>query len=137
MAVDEQDFLKCSFCGKSQRQVKKLIAGPGGMHICDECIDLCNEIIEEELGEGREQGRRWAGEGARTGVGARQVEVTEPVRQSEVNVTVPVQPIVDLLRSAGVELPDATLRPEAKVTISTRGEGPIIWAPLIRGTGSG
>lgn len=40
--------LKCSFCGKSQRQVKKLIAGPG-VYICDECIDLCNEIIEEEL----------------------------------------------------------------------------------------
>ncbi len=42
--------LKCSFCGKSQRQVKKLIAGPG-VYICDECIDLCNEIIEEELSE--------------------------------------------------------------------------------------
>lgn len=45
---DEQ--LKCSFCGKSQRQVRKLIAGPG-VYICDECIDLCNEIIDEELGE--------------------------------------------------------------------------------------
>jgi len=44
------DLLKCSFCGKSQRQVKKLIAGPG-VYICDECIDLCNEIIEEELAE--------------------------------------------------------------------------------------
>mgnify|MGYP000510086412 CR=1 FL=1 len=44
------DLLKCSFCGKSQRQVKKLIAGPG-VYICDECIDLCNEIIEEELTE--------------------------------------------------------------------------------------
>ncbi len=42
------DLLKCSFCGKSQRQVKKLIAGPG-VYICDECIDLCNEIIEEDL----------------------------------------------------------------------------------------
>jgi len=42
--------LKCSFCGKSQKQVKKLIAGPG-VYICDECIDLCNEIIEEELAE--------------------------------------------------------------------------------------
>ena len=41
---------KCSFCGKSQKQVKKLIAGPG-VYICDECIDLCNEIIEEELSE--------------------------------------------------------------------------------------
>ena len=40
--------LLCSFCGKSQRQVKKLIAGPG-VYICDECIDLCNEIIDEEF----------------------------------------------------------------------------------------
>ena len=45
---DTQELLKCSFCGKSQKQVKKLIAGPG-VYICDECIDLCNEIIEEEL----------------------------------------------------------------------------------------
>ena len=49
------DLLKCSFCGKSQKQVKKLIAGPG-VYICDECIDLCNEIIEEELSEGTEVG---------------------------------------------------------------------------------
>ncbi|MEM7323597.1 MAG: ATP-dependent Clp protease ATP-binding subunit ClpX [Actinomycetota bacterium] len=47
------ELLKCSFCGKSQKQVKKLIAGPG-VYICDECIDLCNEIIEEELAEGSE-----------------------------------------------------------------------------------
>ena len=47
------DLLKCSFCGKSQKQVKKLIAGPG-VYICDECIDLCNEIIEEELAETEE-----------------------------------------------------------------------------------
>lgn len=44
---DGTDLLKCSFCGKSQKQVKKLIAGPG-VYICDECIELCNEIIEEE-----------------------------------------------------------------------------------------
>jgi len=44
------EILKCSFCGKSQKQVRKLIAGPG-VYICDECIELCNEIIEEELGE--------------------------------------------------------------------------------------
>ena len=44
------DLLKCSFCGKSQKQVRKLIAGPG-VYICDECIELCNEIIVEELGE--------------------------------------------------------------------------------------
>jgi ATP-dependent Clp protease ATP-binding subunit ClpX len=47
------ELLKCSFCGKSQKQVKKLIAGPG-VYICDECIDLCNEIIEEELSESSE-----------------------------------------------------------------------------------
>jgi ATP-dependent Clp protease ATP-binding subunit ClpX len=47
---DGGELLKCSFCGKSQKQVKKLIAGPG-VYICDECIDLCNEIIEEELTE--------------------------------------------------------------------------------------
>jgi ATP-dependent Clp protease ATP-binding subunit ClpX len=50
---DGGDLLKCSFCGKSQKQVKKLIAGPG-VYICDECIDLCNEIIEEELAESTE-----------------------------------------------------------------------------------
>ena len=50
---DGGDLLKCAFCGKSQKQVKKLIAGPG-VYICDECIDLCNEIIEEELNEGSE-----------------------------------------------------------------------------------
>lgn len=47
---ESSDLFKCSFCGKSQKQVKKLIAGPG-VYICDECIELCNEIIEEELSE--------------------------------------------------------------------------------------
>ena len=46
---ESSDLLKCSFCGKSQKQVRKLIAGPM-VYICDECIELCNEIIEEELG---------------------------------------------------------------------------------------
>ncbi len=50
MAKFQDELLKCSFCGKSQKQVKKLIAGPG-VYICDECIDLCNEIIEEELSD--------------------------------------------------------------------------------------
>ena len=50
---ESADLLKCSFCGKSQKQVKKLIAG-GGVYICDECIELCNEIIEEELGKNAE-----------------------------------------------------------------------------------
>lgn len=48
---ESADLLKCSFCGKSQKQVKKLIAGPG-VYICNECIELCNEIIEEELNVG-------------------------------------------------------------------------------------
>ncbi|MFF7714479.1 ATP-dependent Clp protease ATP-binding subunit ClpX [Streptomyces sp. NPDC007988] len=43
--------LKCSFCGKSQKQVRRLIAGPAGVHICDECVELCNELIEEELAD--------------------------------------------------------------------------------------
>jgi ATP-dependent Clp protease ATP-binding subunit ClpX len=47
---DGPEHLKCSFCGKGQRQVRKLIAGPG-VYICDECIELCNEIVEEELAE--------------------------------------------------------------------------------------
>jgi hypothetical protein len=48
--TDDKGQLKCSFCGKLQDQVKKLVAGPG-VYICDECIGLCNEIIEEELSE--------------------------------------------------------------------------------------
>jgi len=52
---ESSDLFKCSFCGKSQKQVKKLIAGPG-VYICDECIDLCNEIIEEEFTESSELG---------------------------------------------------------------------------------
>ncbi|NPV43155.1 MAG: ATP-dependent Clp protease ATP-binding subunit ClpX [Firmicutes bacterium] len=47
---DDKSQLKCSFCGKTQEQVRKLVAGPG-VYICDECIELCNEIIEEEFGE--------------------------------------------------------------------------------------
>ena len=52
---DGADLLKCSFCGKSQKQVKKLIAG-SGVYICDECIELCNEIVAEELNEAIELG---------------------------------------------------------------------------------
>ena len=47
---DGGDLVKCSFCGKSQKQVRKLIAGPG-VYICDECIELCNDIIAEELAD--------------------------------------------------------------------------------------
>jgi ATP-dependent Clp protease ATP-binding subunit ClpX len=56
--------LKCSFCGKSQDQVRKLIAGPG-VYICDECIDLCNEILDEELVDGQGHGGRHAAESSR------------------------------------------------------------------------
>ena len=49
-ASEGNEQLLCSFCGKSQRQVKKLIAGPG-VYICDECIDLCNEIIAKHTGQ--------------------------------------------------------------------------------------
>ncbi|AKF92272.1 ATP-dependent protease ATP-binding subunit ClpX [Brevibacillus laterosporus] len=50
---DDKGQLKCSFCGKSQEQVRKLVAGPG-VYICDECIELCNEIVQEELGTDEE-----------------------------------------------------------------------------------
>ncbi|MBY0404053.1 MAG: ATP-dependent Clp protease ATP-binding subunit ClpX, partial [Cyanobacteria bacterium] len=53
MAKHEDSRLKCSFCGKSQDQVKKLIAGPE-VYICDECVDLCNEILDEEFFEAEE-----------------------------------------------------------------------------------
>lgn len=53
MRADGAELLKCSFCSKSQKQVRKLIGGPG-VYICDECIELCNEIIEEELNQGQE-----------------------------------------------------------------------------------
>lgn len=49
-SVESADLLKCSFCGKSQKQVKRLIAGPG-VYICDECVELCTEIVNEELSE--------------------------------------------------------------------------------------
>lgn len=52
---EEKGHLKCSFCGKTQEQVRKLVAGPG-VYICDECIELCNEIIEEEIGDETELG---------------------------------------------------------------------------------
>ena len=48
------ELLKCSFCGKSQKQVQQLIAGPG-VYICDECVELCNEIIDERQSEGTAQ----------------------------------------------------------------------------------
>ncbi len=53
----QDDKVRCSFCGKSQEQVNKLIAGPNGAYICDECIDICNEIIEEEFFRGDSSGK--------------------------------------------------------------------------------
>ena len=51
MAVRPEDKIRCSFCGKTQDQVRKMIAGSNNVFICDECIELCGEILEEELGE--------------------------------------------------------------------------------------
>lgn len=56
MAGRSDDRLRCSFCGKPQEQVRKLIAGPNGAYICDECVDICAEIIEEELENDEEAG---------------------------------------------------------------------------------
>ncbi|NBV58979.1 MAG: ATP-dependent protease ATP-binding subunit ClpX, partial [Synechococcaceae bacterium WB4_2_0811] len=68
--------LKCSFCGKSQEQVRKLIAGPG-VYICDECIDLCNEILDEELVEAQGGGRHAHQENSRKTVPSK--KATKPV----------------------------------------------------------
>ena len=51
MSQRDGDMLRCSFCGKSQHEVRKLIAGPS-VFICDECVELCNDIIREEMQEG-------------------------------------------------------------------------------------
>ena len=48
MAIRGSDKIRCSFCNKTEDQVRKLVAGPGGVYICDECIDICAEIIDEE-----------------------------------------------------------------------------------------
>ena len=45
---NSDDKVRCSFCNKTQDQVRKLIAGPAGVYICDECVDICSDIIEEE-----------------------------------------------------------------------------------------
>jgi ATP-dependent Clp protease ATP-binding subunit ClpX len=69
--------LKCSFCGKSQDQVRKLIAGPG-VYICDECIDLCNEILDEELVDGQGHGARHAPEPSRSKAPAKKTAKPAP-----------------------------------------------------------
>ena len=48
---DNMPILHCSFCGKTEKQVQKLIAGPSGVYICDECVDICDEILAEEFEE--------------------------------------------------------------------------------------
>ncbi len=62
---DETRTLKCSFCGKPQNKVRKLIAGPG-VYICDECIGICSSILEEELGMHTAHGRSAAGSARNT-----------------------------------------------------------------------
>ena len=54
MPVRPEEKIRCSFCGKNQDQVRKMIAGTNGVYICDECIELCSEILEEELGNEEE-----------------------------------------------------------------------------------
>ena len=51
MPIRPEEKIRCSFCGKTQDQVRKLIAGSNNVFICDECIELCGEILEEELGD--------------------------------------------------------------------------------------
>jgi ATP-dependent Clp protease ATP-binding subunit ClpX len=75
--------LKCSFCGKSQEQVRKLIAGPG-VYICDECIDLCNEILDEELVEGQGGSRQNHGEASR-----KQAAPRKPSKPAPTLATIP------------------------------------------------
>ena len=55
MPVRPEEKIRCSFCGKNQDQVRKMIAGTNGVYICDECIELCSEILEEELGNEEEE----------------------------------------------------------------------------------
>ena len=55
MPVRPEEKIRCSFCGKNQDQVRKMIAGTNGVYICDECIELCSEILEEELGNEEER----------------------------------------------------------------------------------
>ena len=55
MANKNFEKIRCSFCNKTEDQVRKLIAGPGGVYICDECIDVCSEIMDEELADEEEE----------------------------------------------------------------------------------
>jgi hypothetical protein len=74
---DGARLLKCSFCGKGEKQVRKLIAGPG-VYICDGCVDLCNEILEEELGERPVVEGDGPPERERQGTPVKNLSLTEP-----------------------------------------------------------
>ena len=57
MAGKNTDNIRCSFCNKTQSQVKKMIAGPAGVYICDECVSICSDIVEEEYESCRKKGK--------------------------------------------------------------------------------
>jgi len=80
--------LKCSFCGKSQEQVRKLIAGPG-VYICDECIDLCNEILDEELADGQGQGQAQGHGSRQTAENSRRAAPRKPSKPAPTLATIP------------------------------------------------
>jgi len=111
-------LLKCSFCGKNQKQIKKLIAGPD-VYICDECVDLCNEIIEEELAEGSKYRsklqRKWEarGEGraALTVLDARGVAVPEAIREQILTCTDQTQLDTWLRRAVTATTADDVIHP--------------------------
>lgn len=77
MPVRPEDKIRCSFCGKSQEQVRKMIAGSGNVYICDECIELCSEILEEELEPEEENDPDFSGINL---LKPKQIKVSGPVR---------------------------------------------------------
>jgi len=107
-------LLKCSFCGKSQKQVKKLIAGPG-VYICDKCIDLCNEIIEKELAEGSEYRNKLLCEGegraVLTVLDARGLVVPEATREQILTSTDQTQLDTWLRRALTATAADDVIHP--------------------------
>jgi len=111
-------LLNCSFCGKNQKQVKKLIAGPN-VYICDECVDLCNEIIEKELAEGSEYRsklmRKWEASGqgraVLTVLDARGVAAPEAIREQILTCTDQTQLDTWLHRAVTATTADDVIRP--------------------------
>jgi hypothetical protein len=98
---------RCSFCGKSQEQVHQLIAGPGGVHICDECIDLCRQVVTEEAPGDAEQAHGWR---AKAG-GLEWTESVDTVREVAVVVTRLVEGYEQRLRSIEQRLAALEQRP--------------------------